>query len=70
MPHFFIDCLKDIWVLPMLIDVGELWRCLVRFDVTSLIYIQLLLSLSIFAVANHFCMTACSEVAQMFLQQE
>ena len=45
-PKFFIDGLKEILALPM---VGRLWRCFVLFEVTSMRYV--LLSLSIYTLA-------------------
>ena len=35
-PKFFTDCLKGIWALPMVIEVGRLWRCLVLLEVTCM----------------------------------
>ena len=51
-PKFFTDCLKGICAFPIVIEVGRLWRCLVLLEVTSMSYILLLLSLSMFAVAQ------------------
>ena len=49
---FFTDCLKGIWALPIVIEVGRLWRCLVHLEVTSMSSVLLSLSLSMFAVAQ------------------
>ena len=51
-PYFFTDFLKGISALPMVIEVGRLWRCLVLLEVTSMSSVLLSLSLSIFAVAQ------------------
>ena len=51
-PKFFTDCLKGIWALPIVIEVGRLWRCLVLLEVTSMSSVLLSLSLSMFAVAQ------------------
>ena len=37
--------------LPIVIEVGRLWRCLDLLEVTSMSYVLLTLSLSMFAVA-------------------
>ena len=57
-PKFFTDCLKAIWALPIVIEVGRLWRCLVLLEVTSMSSVLLSLSLGMFAVAHHLYMTA------------
>ena len=52
MPKFFTDFLNGIWALPIVIDVGRLWRCLVLLKVISMSSVLLSLSLSIFTVAQ------------------
>ena len=49
---FFTDCLKGILALPIVIEVGSLWRCLDLLEVTSMSYVLLSLSLSMFAIAQ------------------
>ena len=38
--------------MPIVIEVGRLWRCLVLLEVTSMSYVLLSLYLSMFAVAQ------------------
>ena len=33
-PKYFTDFLKGIWALPMVIEVGMVWRCFVLLEVT------------------------------------
>ena len=51
-PKFFTDFLKGILALPIVIEVGRLWRCLVLLEVTSMSSVLLSFSLSMFAVAQ------------------
>ena len=51
-PKFFTDFLKGIWPLPIVIEVGRLWRCLVLLEVTSMSSVLLSLILSMFTVAQ------------------
>ena len=51
-PKFFTYLLKAIWALPIVIEVGRLWRCLVLLEVTSMSSVLLSLSLSMFTVAQ------------------
>ena len=46
------DYLKGIFALPIMIEVGRVWRCLALLEVTSLSSILLSLSLSMFADAQ------------------
>ena len=50
--HRLTDFLKGIWALPIVIEVGRLWRCLVILEETSMSSVLLSLSLSMFAVSQ------------------
>ena len=48
----FTDSLNKIWVLPIVVEVGSLWRCLSLLEVTSMNSEFLILSFSMFAIAQ------------------
>ena len=34
---FFIECMNEIWAMPMINELGKLWRCFVVLGVMSMI---------------------------------
>ena len=58
-PNFFTNCLRWNWAFPIVNEVDRLWRCLLLLEVTSMSFVLLTLSLSMFTDAkvwHHLCM--------------
>ena len=51
-PKLFTNCLKGILALPIVIEVGRLWRCLVHLEVTRIRSVMLSSSFGMLTVAQ------------------